>query len=233
MTGPVRGRLGLSVSGRWTIGALIVIVALIVAIWPRGGPASDLTPTNAPAPGNGSFAGTGGSVTPEELARSRQNADLEPCPVSDSVGPVTSPMAGVVLPCLSDGQPIELATATLGMPLVLNVWAYWCGPCRKELPVVAEFAAQAKGKVQVLTVHGQDGAQDPLSALSMLADIGVRLPTVVDTDAQLARAIEVPRVYPCTVLVRGDGTVAAVLPQVFDTSAELSAAVEEHLGVAI
>lgn len=233
MSGPTRGLAGLSVSARWTIGALVVTVALIVAIWPRGSVAFDPDASTEPPPGNAVSAGSGDAVSQEELTRARQNAALDSCPVSGLADPITSPMAGISLPCLADGRLIEMAGVTAGMPLVLNVWAYWCGPCRKELPVVAEFAATATGKVQVLTVHGQDGAQDPTRALTMLADIGVRLPAVVDIDAQLARVLRIPRVYPCTVLIRADGSVAAVLPQVFDTRTELAAAVEKHLEVAV
>ncbi|PYE11795.1 thiol-disulfide isomerase/thioredoxin [Williamsia limnetica] len=232
MTKPARRLSGLSVSARWTIGVFVVIVALVVAIWPRGSAEFDPGTSTAPLPGAAAPAEAGDNVSPQELTRARQAAALEPCPVPDLADPADSPMAGVSLSCLADGQLIEVANATEDLPLVLNVWAYWCGPCRTELPIIAEFAATSRGQVQVLTVHGQDGAQNLTRALTMLADIGVTLPTVVDTDAQLARVLGIPRVYPCTVLIRADGTVAAVMPQIFDTRDELAAAVEEHLDVA-
>jgi thiol-disulfide isomerase/thioredoxin len=117
--------------------------------------------------------------------------------------------------------------------MLVNVWAHWCGPCRAELPVINDFAQQAGDRVRVLTVQGQEGAQNPFLSLNLLTEIGVHLPTVVDTDAEIAAALGVPRAYPSTVLVRADGTVAAVLPRVFDSTEEVADAVREHLGVSV
>lgn len=43
------------------------------------------------------------------------------------------------------GAPINLSAAAPGRPLVVNLWASWCPPCRREMPLLAEVAAQEKG----------------------------------------------------------------------------------------
>ncbi|WP_460869084.1 TlpA family protein disulfide reductase, partial [Rhodococcus aerolatus] len=143
-------------------------------------------------------------------------------------GASRGPLAGLTLPCLADGSPVDLGTALAGRPVLLNVWAWWCGPCAAELPAVQDFAARAGDRVTVLTVHADPDAG---GALSRLTDYGVRLPGVQDADGRVAALVGAPQVLPTTILLRADGTVAAVLPQPFTTADEVATAVADGLGV--
>ncbi|WP_282026578.1 TlpA disulfide reductase family protein [Limimaricola cinnabarinus] len=49
------------------------------------------------------------------------------------------------------GRPYPLAE-TAGRPLVVNLWATWCPPCRRELPMMMEVAAETEG-AQILFVN--------------------------------------------------------------------------------
>jgi hypothetical protein len=96
-------------------------------------------------------------------------------------------------------------------------------PCREELPALAEYAARP-GAVPVLTVDTRD---DPRAALSLLAELRVGLPSVIDADGALRAALDVPPALPASYVVRADGTVTRVDPPTpFRTADEVAAAVE-------
>lgn len=205
------------------------MVALIVAIWPRGG--SDLpdgtVTASAPSGPNAMDARVGDA----QLAAARRDAALPPCPTTGLPKGADAALAGVSAPCLADGTPYDLGVGTAGKPLIVNMWAVWCLPCRRELPVMAEYAQRAGDAVNVLAVHAQEGAQNPYLALQFLSENNVHLAAVLDTDGKVAAAVGAPRVFPSSILIRADGTVAKVLPQVFDSPDQIGAAVDQYLGV--
>lgn len=218
----------LSASAKTGIGLLIVLVALMVAILPIWGDDGDVDIASPMLPTTGAEApmdavGTG------ELAGLRAEAGLETCP-APSGAVAAGPLAGVVLECLADGSPVDLGAALAGKPAVINLWAYWCGPCREELPAMAEFAGRAGDAVTVLTVH-KDKSQ--ARGLAMLGELGIRLPGVADPESKVAAAVSAPNVLPVTVLLRADGTVAKVLAVPFTDADQIAAAVQEHLGVVV
>lgn len=162
---------------------------------------------------------------PQQLAQARRDADLPPCPVGDG-GSGPEALRGVSAVCAADGAPVDVARAVAGRPVVLNLWAYWCGPCAEELPALVEYQQRVGPDVLVVTVH-QDPNQE--AALVRLAEWGVRLPTLQDGDRSIAAALKVPNVMPSTVILRADGSVAGVLPRAFVSADEIAAAVGDEL----
>lgn len=161
---------------------------------------------------------------PHDLIEPRRRADLPPCPVGDATVP---DLRGVQVHCAADGSAVDMGSVLAhGRPLVLNLWAYWCGPCAEELPAMADYQRRSGPDVEVLTVH-----QDPNEAAGLLrmAELGVRLATVQDGDRSIAAALAVPNVMPATVVVRSDGTVAGILPRAFDNADDIAAAVRDSL----
>src|SRR4029078_9250571 len=76
--------------------------------------------------------------TPEALAEPRARAALAPCP-ADGRGAGPQKLRGITVECAGDGAEVDVATALAGRAVVLNLWAYWCGPCAEELPAMAEY----------------------------------------------------------------------------------------------
>lgn len=78
------------------------------------------------------------------------------------------------------GQKLVLASLK-GQPVLINLWATWCAPCIKELPLLDKLA----GKVKVVTVS-QDSA-DPKKVGAFLKDRGLKtLPAWLDPKNDLS-----------------------------------------------
>jgi thiol-disulfide isomerase/thioredoxin len=210
---------------RWTVAVLIVVAALVVALSME---LRDSDSEQSAAPGVGSQGVARDhrdADTAEALAEPRAKARLEPCPPA-GVGDGPQALRGITLPCAGDGTPVDVAKSLAGRATVLNLWAYWCGPCADELPAMAEYQRREGDRVTVLTVH-QD--ENEAAGLLRLAELGVRLPTLQDGRRLIAAALRVPNVMPATVVLRSDGTVAEVLPRSFATADEIAAAVNSGI----
>ncbi|MGH2683413.1 MAG: TlpA family protein disulfide reductase [Actinomycetota bacterium] len=69
-----------------------------------------------------------------------------------------------------------------GTPVVVNIWASWCGPCRIEAPDLARLAREFEGRVQFLGVDILD--QRP-AAREFITEFGWPYPSVFDPDAEI------------------------------------------------
>jgi thiol-disulfide isomerase/thioredoxin len=214
-------------STRWTVAVLIVMVALAVALWREIDGTDDAGPAGG-SPSSGSAAREHRDAdSAEALAAPRARAGLPPCP-APSAGPGSARLGDVTVECAADGARVDVGRAVGGRTVVLNLWAYWCGPCADELPAMAEYQRRMGSAVTVLTVH-QD--ENETAGLLRLAELGVRLPTLQDGRRLIAAALEVPNVMPATVILRSDGTVAEILPRSFSNADEIAAAVNPKIGV--
>ena len=125
--------------------------------------------------------------------------------------PAGTPMArrGEAIPAITlpdlDGTPRTLSTAWPGRPLLVNVWASWCGPCIEEMPELQRFAAeQGANGVQVVGIALDDEA----SVQSFLARVPVAYPILMDTPGPADAGVRLgnPKgVLPYSVLVSADG----------------------------
>jgi len=100
------------------------------------------------------------------------------------------------------GAPVDSATMDWSV-LVVNVWATWCEPCRREQPALQRVQADHKGQnVEFLGVNYRD---DRAAAARWIGDFGVSYPSLFDPDGRTAASLEFP-FLPDTYLVDAAGT---------------------------
>lgn len=87
------------------------------------------------------------------------------------------PLPDIRLPDM-DGNIVDLAAIAPGRPLLVNVWASWCGPCVEEMPELQRYAlSQGEDGVQVvgLALDTAEGVR------GFLARVPVDYPVLLDT----------------------------------------------------
>lgn len=77
----------------------------------------------------------------------------------------------------------ERRVASLGYPVVANVWASWCGPCRYEFPMFQEASARWGKKVGFIGVDSEDSESE---AGKWLDSHPVPYPSYYDPDFEVA-----------------------------------------------
>lgn len=93
-------------------------------------------------------------------------------------------------------------TELRGYPVVVNIWASWCGPCRAEFPHFQDASAAMGRKVAFLAVNPDDDAD---AATTFLESSPVPYPSYFDPDRKIAESLDVPQMIPSTVFFDRQG----------------------------
>jgi thiol-disulfide isomerase/thioredoxin len=100
----------------------------------------------------------------------------------------------------ADGRSVQL-TAYQGRPLVINLWATWCPPCRREMPVLQ----QAQHEHPDITFLFVNQGETPQTVSTFLATTGLNLSHVLfDGGGQLAQKVG-SMALPTTLFYNADG----------------------------
>lgn len=132
--------------------------------------------------------------------------DVEAAEIGRSAPDFTVPIIG--------GGTFSLAdhVKTDGRPLVLNLWASWCPPCRAEMPEISIFG-DAHPDVRVLGVAVDDTAS---AATAFAEEIGVSYDLAIGNTS-----VEAAYPYlglPITYIIDGDGNVSEAFNGTVDTT---------------
>ncbi len=148
------------------------------------------------------------SATPD-LAAARKAAGIADCTAGSGEAPVKGGLPDLALDCLGGGSSVRLAS--LRGPLVVNLWAQWCEPCRSESTYLAAYAA-GQQKVAVLGIDYSD-PQTGL-AIEFAKETGMTYAHLVDQENTLKGPLGVTGI-PYTFLIDEQGRIVARHPGQF------------------
>ena len=134
------------------------------------------------------------------------------------------------LPALGHpGQSVSLAQFA-DRPVIVNFFASWCVPCKKETPLLARFFRAPRGRVVMIGVDVNDATA---AALRFVRKAGVTYLVVIDRSAATASAWGVVAIPQTFFLDAGRHVIrralgAVTLPELTRDTAELAAAAGAH-----
>jgi len=122
-------------------------------------------------------------------------------PEFHATGPAIDPPAGGSLPAVSADQFEGMLVGLRGQPVVVNVWASWCAPCRAEMPLLQRAADQYEGRAVVFGVASEADQRD---AADFLSELGVTYPNVFDASGEIRVRLELSG-FPTTYVFDATG----------------------------
>lgn len=111
-----------------------------------------------------------------------------------------------------DGQTLSILTKIgQGKPVILNVWASWCPPCRAEMPYFESAYQQYKDQVEFVMVNATNSRPNETMEVAMqfMQENGYTMPTYFDSDFSVSSQYFVS-VLPMTFLIDGEGNITKI-----------------------
>jgi thiol-disulfide isomerase/thioredoxin len=93
-----------------------------------------------------------------------------------------------------------------GKPVALHFWTTWCGPCVRELPLIAELTSSKSDDITVIAVN----CQEPENvAAAFLSRQKLRLNLALDTDGAISARYHINAI-PQTFMIDRDGVIRSI-----------------------
>jgi len=150
-----------------------------------------------------------------DLVTARKAAGIADCQGPSEAPVVPGGLPDLTLDCLGGDSQVRLAG--LRGPMLINLWAQWCEPCRAEAADLSAFASKQKD-VAVLGINYSD--PQPELAIEFAQLMAMKYPQLVDEEATIRGPLGVAGI-PHTVLIDADGVVVARHPGIFTSLEEI------------
>jgi thiol-disulfide isomerase/thioredoxin len=130
---------------------------------------------------------------------------LVPASLVAAEGAAESPFHGIVLTDTA-GKKVPMDSLLSGGPVVLNFWATWCGPCRREMPNLEKVFKEVGPKGVSFAAVSLDTRVSKEAMDAFLKRLEFTLPVYRDDGAVLARMFKVSAI-PATFVLKPTGEI--------------------------
>ena len=114
-----------------------------------------------------------------------------------------------------------------GLPIVVNNWGSWCGPCRLEFPDFQSVALDRGGQVAFLGVDSDDSEG---AATTFLEQLPLPYPSYSDPDFDISDQLDVGRRLPATAFYDRSGEIVHTKIGVYTSAEQLNADIDRYTG---
>ena len=97
----------------------------------------------------------------------------------------------------------QILVGLRGKPVLINIWASWCVPCRAEAPILRGAADETAGKVVFLGIDAKD---DVGAARKFMSEFSISYPNLFDEGGEIPQLVGL-RGYPTTVAIDRAGKI--------------------------
>ena len=108
-----------------------------------------------------------------------------------------------------DGEFVTLSELR-GRPVLVNIWASWCTPCKYEMPTIQKVYEEFKDRGLIVLAVNLTKKDDLTSVLSFIEEYDLTLTFLLDLDGQVEAAYQL-RGLPTSFFIDRDGIVQSVV----------------------
>jgi peroxiredoxin len=135
-------------------------------------------------------------------------------PGSTTAGAVPAPRQGFLAPDFSletaQGQTITLSELR-GQPVLINLWASWCIPCRTEMPALERVYRDYRDRGFVLLAVNATYQDSQQGAYDFAQEHNLTFPILLDRDGKVSSGLYQLRALPTSYFVDPKGTIHEVV----------------------
>ena len=207
---------------KYTVLAVLLIALFVGAIAVYNRLSSEYTPPIDPPPSNGKSTGKApqksGENNPGAPSGGAQDSEQKPSddvpsgekPTPETPPPTVEETVKNTAPDFTvfdkDGKPVRLSEM-FGRPVVINFWATWCPPCKREMPDFEKLYKEYGDRVVFMMVNLTDGHRDTVEGTKrFVSGKGYTFPVYFDTQDSGGSAYHIVSI-PQTVFIDRNGNV--------------------------
>jgi cytochrome c biogenesis protein CcmG, thiol:disulfide interchange protein DsbE len=128
---------------------------------------------------------------------------------TSTAGKIPAPKTGFLAPDFAlktlEGETIKLSDLR-GHPVLVNLWATWCPPCRAEMQTLETVYNDYKDQGFTVLAVNMTSQDDPQAVLPFVTERGLTYPILLDDKGEIAKAYQM-KSLPSSFFINRDGTI--------------------------